>query len=409
MDKKQELSLKSNILWNTFGNVIYLILQWLMTIVIVRITDYNQLGLFSLAMSITNIGFSICGWGIRNYQVSDIKYKYLPSEYIFSRFLTCSISLVCIIIYSLVGGYSHSQISALILYMLFRIGESLIDVIHGIFQQEQRMDIVGKSFIIRGLGNFIILVIILKISLNINYAILGIVGFTIFILIFWDCHKLFKLNIPLNKKNPKKSILLIIECIPLAIHHILFTSYATIPRIFLEKFHNQEALGILTSINTPVVIIQAMCNFIMIPYATVLADLVYKKAKQQLIKKVMSVLSIITLLGLIASVMMKFFGNWGLNLLYGEEVATESALLQPSVVAVILVAYCSFFNILLIVFRQKYGLLIANFFSLLTALTASQALILGLSLYGTVYTHILTLLTHLVIIVGFTIYEIIKC
>lgn len=273
----RRLSMTTNIIWNTIGNVIYLFSQWILTIVIAQMTGYEQLGIYSLAMSISNVGFTVAVWGIRNYQVSDVKHQYSDSEYWNTRILTCIIAFLGVIVFAFICDYSGEQQIAIALYMLFRIGEALIDVFHGIFQQRERMDVVGKSFILRATINFLVFVAVLYATSNIIWAIAGIAASTFIVMAVWDCGRIRDMGIHLVQSRLKPIKALMWECMPLAVQQTLFNVYATIPRFFLEKIHGEVILGIYSSITTPVVIIQAMANFIMVPYATQIAKNVSEK------------------------------------------------------------------------------------------------------------------------------------
>lgn len=80
--KNNENVLRSNFIWNSIGNFTYLVCQWLITVIIVRLADYREAGVFSLAMSITNTFYAVASWGIRTYQVSDVDNKYRDNAYI---------------------------------------------------------------------------------------------------------------------------------------------------------------------------------------------------------------------------------------------------------------------------------------------------------------------------------------
>lgn len=406
IDSKHKLSMASNIMWNTVGNVIYLFSQWILTIVIAQMAGYEQLGIFSLAMSISNVGFTIAAWGVRNYQVSDVTHKYADSEYLYTRILTSTIAFLGVLAFAFICDYSRQQRMAIALYMLFRIGEALIDVLHGMFQQRERMDVVGKSFMLRGVFNFLVFVVILYATNSIIWAIMGIVATTIVVMLSWDCYYIKGMAVSTDQKEPQKIKALMWECMPLAVQHTLFNSYAAIPRFFLERIHGEALLGIYSSITTPVVIIQAMANFIMVPYATQIAKNVSQKRKTALVRSIFIVLGTITGMGLLAAIFFALFGEWGLALLFGKEVANEHRVLLPSIAAIILVAYDSFLNIILVVFRQKKALVLANICSVTLSLIGAESIITVYGLNGTSYVHILALFTHLIIAGFFTIKEI---
>ena len=53
--------------------MVYLITQWLISVLVVRLSGVETAGILTLAMSVNNVFYSIAMQGIRNYQVSDMK------------------------------------------------------------------------------------------------------------------------------------------------------------------------------------------------------------------------------------------------------------------------------------------------------------------------------------------------
>ena len=73
------LSLKSNMIWNSIGSLTYFGCQWLITILVVRMSDsFEAAGTLSLAMSIANIFTPFALFRMRAYQVSDLSGELLP-------------------------------------------------------------------------------------------------------------------------------------------------------------------------------------------------------------------------------------------------------------------------------------------------------------------------------------------
>ena len=71
----KEHTLKSGMIWNALGNIIYLACQWLITILVANIGNFEDAGLLSIAMSVSATFQTFALFGIRNYQVSDINEK----------------------------------------------------------------------------------------------------------------------------------------------------------------------------------------------------------------------------------------------------------------------------------------------------------------------------------------------
>ena len=64
----KKISMKASILWNSWGSIFYLGCQWLLTVLVVRLAGVEESGILSLAMSVSNIWYSLAVYGMRNYQ-----------------------------------------------------------------------------------------------------------------------------------------------------------------------------------------------------------------------------------------------------------------------------------------------------------------------------------------------------
>ena len=94
-DAKQ---LRRNFLWNTFGQIIYMVCHFLFGILILSLAGAEQSGIFTTAISATGIFLSIASYGMYNFQVSDAHEKYTQSCYIRSRAYTVALaSAVCMV------------------------------------------------------------------------------------------------------------------------------------------------------------------------------------------------------------------------------------------------------------------------------------------------------------------------
>ncbi|MEG2770260.1 MAG: hypothetical protein RR902_05530, partial [Oscillospiraceae bacterium] len=152
--EKDKTSLQNNIFYNTLGSIVYQGALWLITLVCLSISGLENGGILSLAMATTNVLFTIAIYGMRAFEASDIKGKYSDKDYIVSRFFTCTVALILCVAVSM--GEDTQTFWCISLYMLFRISEAFMDVLHGIDQRVMRMDIVGKSFILRGVFSLLV-------------------------------------------------------------------------------------------------------------------------------------------------------------------------------------------------------------------------------------------------------------
>ena len=360
MSETKKLSVKENMIWNSIGSFLYLFSQWLLTIIIVHLSGYEDAGILSLAMSLTNMFYCIAIYGIRNYQVSDIKEKYTSDIYVTTRILTSGVAFFCCLIFVAVNGYPGKTFAAIIVYMVFKLSEAMVDVFHGIDQRLFRMDIIGKSFILRAVATFLAFTAGIYFTKSLVLAIIMMAVTAHLSVLFYDVPR--SCNLEKFRINCSKVpiINLLAECFPLVIYLFLSTTIGTIPRYFLEQFWGSEILGIYASIATPAVIVQVAASYLFNPFVTVFAEKYYSKdfnGFMQLFKKCMIgiiLLSVVCLAGA------KIFGDFGLKLLFGKSILEYSYLLIPVIICTILTALTWFLCTLLTVMHAFKGLLISN-------------------------------------------------
>ena len=390
--------IKKNMLYNSIGNAIYLGFQWIITILVARISGYEDAGILTLAMSISNVIYAISAFGMRNYQSSDIENRFDNNTYVVSRIITCLLGTLVIIVFLLFTSYSINTKLIIFTYIIFKISEALVDVFHGAEQKVWRMDIIGISFALRGILTFIAFIVTLFLSKNLLYAVIAMALIAYLVIIFFDISKyknIFEINNN-NKKIEYKSLKnLFIICIPLTIFTFLSNGIQTYPKYLLENVTGSEILGIYSSVATPVLIIQVAASFVFNPLITLFGELYVAKKKKEIFKLILMIVIFIIVLGIVAFIFSCIFGEYVLCLLYGDSIKEYSYLLQFSIVTMILTTLVTFINILLTVVRDFKTLLIGNILGMVLAIVISNIWIVQYGINGMNPTLIVTLFVEL--------------
>lgn len=321
---------------------VYFVSQWLMSILVVRLSgSYEEAGVFGIALSVSNVFFMIATFSIRNYQVADINNKFSNGEYISFRTITAAASLIILPVYLVLMKYSLYVSFSVILYMMIKIAESIIDVIHGIFQKAWRLDIACKSYVIRGIVNLAVFSfcewsfknLVLSLLLTATVSLL-----CAFLIDIRYCKSLFGIHI--NFKN-RKLFNLLHCCMPLFIHGLLSTLIYNIPRIMAQKMCGEELFGFYSSVAAPTVVIQLVICNIFSPCITVMSEQFVKKDRK-LFKTIAGIQGIIVITSLVAVGGFTLLGNLFLEIMFGSEILEYEVLLIPAVIAASLIATTAF-------------------------------------------------------------------
>lgn len=365
-EQTKKLDLKGNIIWNSVGSIVYQGCVWLISVMVLWISGLENGGILTVAMSVSNIFFTVAIYGMRAYQTSDLNSKYSDKEYVLSRFATSGAALLLCFLTVLIMRYSLLTAASVMLYMVFRISEALMDVLHGIDQRFMRMDIIGKSFIMRGIIAAASFAVSLWLTKNIAAALLVMAAASFVTVIVYDFPAAAKLGDFKKAASAVNIRRLLAECFPLVIYSFLNTAVANLPRIMLESIHGEAAAGIFGAISAPTVIVQLGATYAFTPLISGFAKEYLNKNKKGFYRLVFIVCAVIAAIGVVSVIGGAVLCDWGLTLLYSSNtqvfdgVMQNKTLLVPVIVTTVVTAYVLFFNMLLTIVREFKGLVAAN-------------------------------------------------
>ena len=399
--KKSNIDLKKSIMYNSIGTFCYLFFQWLITFIIVWISGYEDAGKFSITMSIASTFYAISGFGMRNFQASDVNKEYSEKSYILSRIVTCSLALFGTLIYSLTLGYNLYLIFCINTYMIFKTSEAIVDVFHGSMQKKWLYKEIGISFIIRGFLSIIVFSTTLLISKSLLLAIILMAISVYFEIYFYD-FKNYKNNFKKIGITSKKEITkLLITCIPLATVTFLTNYLVAYPRIQIKSILGDQILGIYTTFANPALIIQVAASFIFTPLVTVFANLYKEKNNKEFYKTLFKTSLITILIGSIGYIMAKLIGSYIMGILFGKEILPYSYLLCEVIIVSTLTALSWLLTSIIIVFRKQWILIIGSVLSLTLMIIFIKHFINLNKLSGV---NILLMICYLVMIIFYLLY-----
>lgn len=365
---KKNKNVERSIIYNSIGSGIYLFCQWLMTFIVVWMSGYKTAGILSISMSITSTFSVIATLNMRNYQSSDLKGKYSEKTYLITRMFTCVLALVITFLYCLTKDFSNTQFWCVMIFMIFKLNEAIVDVIHGSIQKKWRFDIIGLSYTMRGIISISLFSLMLFLTKNLILSLLIMtIGVYIFIY-FFDIRKYKKLTDNYGEYKKIYLIQLLIHCIPLSLYGIVFNYVSMYPKVYAEKIFGESLIGYYASVATPALVIQVAVSFIFTPLTSMYADLYEKKDYKTMNKSVFKIIVLILCLTFIALIFSHFFADFLLSLIFGNEILKYTYLFSGVVIISGLTALIWFLGMLLVVVRKNNVLFSGSLVSLLIAL-----------------------------------------
>lgn len=384
MEKK--LSVGQNTLFNSVGSLYYLGCQWLLTVLVVRLGSYESAGILSLCMSITNLFYTLASFGIRDFQVSDYNGKYSPAQYISTRLLTCTVSAgLCCAVVGLNRGYTGYEAACIIVYMLYRVAEALVDTFQAMEQKAERMDYNFISFVLRGTLLLVGFSAVLYLTKNLLLAIASIAVTSFAVVLLFDVpigKKLtgFRLSFSLSATRR-----LLWECVPLMCNSFLTTAVVSVPRSILEGVWGSYIMGIYSSIATPATIVQSGAMWLYTPVITVFTRHYIHRDKKAFYSLYYRIWGLLAGAFVVVFVVAGLLGRWGLGLLFNQEVVEYAGLLVPVLGTTALIACAYFLGALITITRKLKVILGANLVAGVLAAALSMPLIRAYGMAGVNY------------------------
>lgn len=342
-----------NSIWNVSGVIFYYFCQWLINILVVRLSgSYEEAGILSISLTISTIFGTISSFSVRPFQVADIDNRFSNSEYLTFRYITSGAALVSIFIYLAVVRYTLYTSLAAICCLLIKIVEYVCDATEGIFQKQWRLDLACKSYIFRGISYVMVFFVVELVTKNLVIALfLSFLAEFICMLIF-NLKKCYRLNeIKIEFKN-KHLISLFKSTLPLFFHGVLVSLIGNIPRLYAKEICGEEALGCYSSIAAIAYVIQLATYVAFSPLIPLLSESFKKKTKKIYIL-IMEVALIILTLGFLVILGINFLGEFIYKLLFGESILQYFYLAVPSMIASVLFAYALFMTDLFVVINRN--------------------------------------------------------
>lgn len=363
----RELTTKQNMLWNSVGSLVYMGCQWLMTILVVRLSpDFVAAGELGLAMAIYNVFAPAAIYRMYTYQVSDVTGENEVGEYLAFRAITCGLALFALVLYTVVSCQPETW-GAIVLFAVSKICSLMVDVLHGQDQLCSRMDYVGRSLTMQGISSLVIFAVVFKFagSLELCFVVMSLATLLIGALYDYPRTKQFgRVSFGISRK---KAFYLIESCLPIVFATIACSAASTFPRQALSQIWGTDSLGIYSSVATIAVIIQACAAYVYNPLLGNLARLHYqgdvRGVKGYIAKIGMGIMAV----SVICIAALWFCGPYLLRFVVGTSVDPYAYLLLPAIGSALMIAIVGFLSDVLVSFRCFRGSFIGSVFAFVSS------------------------------------------
>ncbi len=260
---------KDSYIWNMIGSLLMAFQSVIMLMILTRTVGITEAGIFTIAYANANLFLTIGKYGMRNFQVSDVKNQYSFSEYLCSRKITSIAMIIASIIYTVYTTITNSytlEKSMIIIFMcIFKTVDSVEDVYLGMYQKQGRLDVASKIMTLRLICTIVIFgggVIVFQNQLISLVIATLFTSCLLFVFIKWT-YSLFDIQKELIQFS--KLFELMKNCFPLFIGTFLSFYIGNAPKYAIDATLSDELQACYGFISMPVFVIGLLNSFIFNP------------------------------------------------------------------------------------------------------------------------------------------------
>lgn len=260
---------RDSYIWNMAGSMLAAFQSVVMLMILTRTLGLKEAGIFTIAFANANLFLSLGKYGMRYFQVSDVKEQFSFAEYKCSRWLTTVLMIFVSVGYTFVmqrkNAYSTEKTMVIIWMCLLKVIDAVEDVYHGLYQQKNRLDLAGKELTIRMALTITVFAagLIICRNLLISVIIATLVSLVLF-LVFnrWMYAGFLQKTGEIQQKN---ICLLLKLCFPLFIGAFLSFYIGNAPKYAIDATLTDELQACYGFIAMPVFVVGLLNSFIFNP------------------------------------------------------------------------------------------------------------------------------------------------
>ena len=381
--------------WNALSACLNSFQTLLLLLVLTHFGTDEDSSFFVLAYAIGNLLLQVGKFGVRQFQVTDVKETYTYAQYKTARLLSLTFMVIALAAYMFWGGlcnaYSPRKIAVVVLITLFKCIEAGEDVFLGRMQQQGRLNIAAKIFAIRLcvfiVGFAVLFVVTRDLLLTTSVNVLS----TLFLAILLNRSVAHRF-LGEAKKGTRKTKQLMRDCLPLCLTAVMVMYLGNAPKYIIDGLVSDEIQTGFNIVFMPAFVVALLSNFIFNPILKRLGVL-WSNGEIAVLKRLVAKLILIPIgIDLVVVVVGYYLGPIVLGFVYGVDVKPYAGELLVFLIASGIMALQNLFVALLTTMRKQRQLMLCYLFASLVMITFGRDILqrFGLLTMCWVYLLILT-------------------
>lgn len=391
-----EENLKKNTIWNIIGTGINAFASLIFMIIVTRINDVNEAGIFTFAFSLATL-FNVIGtYAGRIYQVTEKK-DISNNEFLVNRLITCLIMMIIAIGYVILKKYELNKIIIVVLLCIWKMLEAFSDVIYAFLQKNDELYKVGVTLTIKNILGIAVFLVVDLITKNLIISILSFIIVYTLVMIFYDFIQA-DMRKQIKGRVEKKNVLDIFVkgfptfCVTFLNIYIINASKYAIDGLMADSY--QAIFGIIVM---PATLMILLAQFMIHPFLNIINNYVEKNDYKSVNKLLIKISACLFVIGVVAIVFCYFLGIYILEFVYGISLIDYNLCLSIILVGSIFSALTSVIITILIAMRYTVIQMVIYIAVTVCAYISSNILVQKFGVMGASVSYSLIMITNCII------------
>ena len=250
----RRLSLRANFKWTFAGNAVHALCNYGIIAVLAKWGSPETVGRFTLGLAIAAPVLGATMLQLRQVQVTDARDEYYFEHYFGTRIFMSVVALLIIVGCALLGPYEGPTVWVIFLVGLGKCIESVGEIIRGLFQRHERMNLSATGFAASGLLGLAGAAGLQILTGSLTLAVAGLVTAWSLVMALYYLPQAFRLLQQRSQVEGRPHRLrpsfdfgllarLLWRALPAGAGGFLFALSFSIPRYVLEGYHGEGLLG----------------------------------------------------------------------------------------------------------------------------------------------------------------------
>lgn len=384
---------RDSFIWNMAASMVFSFQSVVMLMLVTRVLGLRDAGILTLAFANANLFLTVGRYGMRYFQISDVRRQFSFWEYARSRWLTTLAMMITSIAYLLYiahrNSYEPDKCLVILCMCLMQAVMAMEDVFYGLYHQRNRLDVGGKIMTLRLIATILIFYVGVFLFRNLLASLFLATLCTTVLLIFFvraTYRDFVAEERPPQWKNVWKLLQL---CFPLFASQFLSLYITNAPKYAIDALLTDELQAYYGFISMPVFAINLLNSFIFNPILFRMSALWDDRQIRPFVFRTIRQIGIIAALTLVCLLGAWLLGIPVLSLLYSTDLTVYKTELLILLFGGGFLAMSGFLMTINTIIRRQQGLMWGYAAVALIALLGSERTVARFGLLGAAVLYVI--------------------